>query len=86
MMTGIMSVGEKTLAQFAERAKRMDGCVAVIERDGRTIAWEFAQNSMVICLIRLDPPIGHMGKDARRADEIRAELNARATLSKAGVS
>lgn len=73
----ITTIPPKTLAQFAERAKRMDGCVKLVGSDGKPFAWEFAQNSMVICLIHLDPPMGHMGKDARRADAIRAELKAR---------
>lgn len=78
MHTGtIQSIAPKMLAQFADRARRLDGCVEVKERDGKVIAWEFAQNTYVVCLIRLDPPIGHMGKDARRADEIRAELAGR---------
>lgn len=78
MHTGtITTIPPKTLAQFAERAKRLDGCVEV-KSDGSVFAWEFAQNSMVICLLHLDPPMGHMGKDARRADAIRAELKTRA--------
>ena len=81
MMHGhtIQTIPPKTLEQFAERARRMDGCVVVGSSNGRPVAWEFAQNSMVICLIDIGPrPMGHMGKDARRADAIRAELKARA--------
>lgn len=74
MMTGHMSLPPKTAEQFAARARKMDGCVRI--SDG---IYEFAQGSNVICLISLDPPIGHMGKDARRATDIRTALLAGAT-------
>ena len=64
-----MPLPPKMAQQFADRAKRMDGCVTV-----GTSIYEFAQGSTVICLLSLEPPFGHSGKDARRADEIRAEL------------
>jgi hypothetical protein len=73
MMTGHMVLPPKTAEQFAARARKMDGCV----RFGS--AYEFAQGSNVICLISLDPPIGHMGKDVRRAAEIRTALLAGAS-------
>jgi hypothetical protein len=69
-----MPLSPKTAAQFAERAKRMDGCVRV-----GSDAYEWAQGSNVVCLMFLDHPIGHVGKDARRADEIRATLAAGAS-------
>jgi hypothetical protein len=61
----------KMLEQYAERARKMDGCVRI----GTTgEMYEFAQGSNVICLVSVNPPIGHYGKDARRADDIRREL------------
>jgi hypothetical protein len=73
MMTSPTSLPPKMAAQYAERAKRMDGCVRV----GATgHIFEFAQGSTVICMVDIDNPMGHFGKDGRRADEIRAELAA----------
>lgn len=70
MMTGITALPPKMAAQYAERAKRMDGCVSVGSE-----FYEWAQGNNVICLINIDPPMGHFGKDARRAAEIRAALH-----------
>lgn len=71
MMIGPTTLPPKMAQQYANRAARMDGCVRV----GNSI-YEFAQGSTVVCLVTLDPPNGHFGKDARRADAIRAELAA----------
>jgi hypothetical protein len=71
MMLHPTTLPPKMAAQFADRARRMDGCVRV-----GNVAYEFAQGSTVICLIHLDPPIGHFGKDATRAEQIRRELSA----------
>jgi hypothetical protein len=71
MMTGITALPPKMAVQYAERAKRKDGCVRVGSE-----FYEWAQGNNAICLIHLDPPMGHFGKDARRAAEIRAELEA----------
>lgn len=67
----ITRLSPQVAAQYAERAKRMDGCVKVGTSGD---IYEFAQNSTVICLIHLDPPEGHYGKDAYRADQIRKQL------------
>ena len=69
MMTGHMVLPPKTAEQFAARARKMDGCVRI----GDSI-YEFAQGSNVVCLISLNPPQGHVGKDARRATESRTAL------------
>ncbi len=68
----IMMLPPKMAQQYADRAKIMDRCVK-IGKDGAI--YEFADfGSTVICLVGLDPPQGHSGKDATRADEIRKEL------------
>lgn len=74
MMTGHMVLPPKTAEQFAARARKMDGCVRLGEE-----VYEFAQGSNVVCLVSLNPPMGHMGKDARRATEIRTALLAGAS-------
>jgi hypothetical protein len=71
MMTGHMVLPPKTAEQFADRARRGEG----LRLSPDSSIYEFAQGSNVVCLISLDPPIGHIGKDARRANEIRAALS-----------
>lgn len=75
MMKGIQTLPPKTAAMLADRARRMDGCVRV-GRDGDM--YEFAQGNSVVCLISLDPPIGHVGRDPHRAEQIRKEIAANA--------
>jgi hypothetical protein len=72
MKSGVQSLPPKMAAQFAERAQRMDGCVTI----GTDVSpiYEWAQGSSVVTLIHTNPPMGHVGKDPRRADQIRAEL------------
>ena len=69
MMKNPTTLPPKMAAQYADRARRGDGCVRFGD-----VAWEWAQGTTVVCLISLDPPMGHFGKDSSRADEIRAEL------------
>ena len=59
MMTGVTTLPPKMAAQYAERAKRMDGCISVGQG-----AYEFAQGTTVVVLMDIDPPFGHFGKDA----------------------
>ena len=65
----IQSLPPKMADQLAHRARRMDGCIAL----GGDM-YEWAQGNTVVTLVSLNPPIGHIGKDPRRADEIRAAL------------
>jgi hypothetical protein len=74
MKTGIQTLPPKMAAQFAARARLMDGCVTIGTGGGSPI-YEWAQGSSVVTLIHTDPPMGHVGKDPRRADAIRAELD-----------
>jgi hypothetical protein len=71
MKIGIQTLPPKTAAMLAERARRMDGCVRV-GTSGHI--YEFAQGNSVVCLISLDPPVGHVGRDPHRAEQIRKEL------------
>lgn len=61
----------KMLAQYTDRARRMDGCVTL--NIGSNI-YEFASGTTVITLIGLDGFNGHYMKDPHRADEIRRQL------------
>lgn len=79
MMKGPTQLPPKMAQQYADRAKRMDGCVRIGDR--HSDMFEFAQGSTVICLVHLDPPMGHFGKDARRADDIRRQLAAADAVS-----
>lgn len=67
--SSIMALPPKMALQFAERAKAMDGCVSI-----GSGMYEWAQGNTVVCLISVDPPIGHSGKDAHRAEQIRQLL------------
>jgi len=66
-----MPIPPKTLAQLAERAKKLDGCVHLENSQ----IYEFPISTNIVAVV-INPgsPSGHQGKDVRRNAELRQIL------------
>lgn len=71
-MNNPTQIPPKMLAQFAERAKRMDGCVKNME------TYEFPQGTTVVVIFDLENPCGYFSKNAERAEALRRKLTQQA--------